>query len=155
MKNLHRGFTLIELMITVAIIGILASVALPAYEAYIARAQTIEAINIITGLKIEFTSAYGATGQCPVNGANGFDVATHYQGKYVEKVEFGGALASVANSSCSLTATFKSIGTHPGLSGKTIVVAMTLETGGISQWELRQSLTQGTVPTTLLPNSLR
>jgi hypothetical protein len=66
----------------------------------------------------------------------------YYQGKYIEKVEFGGALASITNSSCSIVATFKNTGTHPGLSGKTIVVAMALEPGGASQWEMRQSLTQ-------------
>ena len=59
--------------------------------------------------------------------------------KYVEKVDFGGALASVTDSSCSLTATFKSTGVYPGLSGKTIIVAMTIQSTGASQWEVRQS----------------
>lgn len=155
MKELQTGFTLIELMIVVAIIGILSAVALPAYQEYIARAQVTEAINIISGLKIEYTSAYGETGSCPVNGADGFDLATNYSGKYVEKVDFGGALASVTDSSCSLTATFKSTGVYPGLSGKTIIVAMTIQSTGSSQWEVRQSITNGTVPPNLLPTTLR
>ncbi len=154
MKELQTGFTLIELMIVVAIIGILSAVALPAYQEYIARAQVTEAINIISGLKIEYTSAYGETGSCPINGVNGFNQATDYSGKYVEKVDFGGALASVTDSSCSLTATFKSTGVYPGLSGKTIIVAMTA-TAGSSQWEIRQSITNGTVPPNLLPTTLR
>jgi type IV pilus assembly protein PilA len=155
MKELQTGFTLIELMIVVAIIGILSAVALPAYQEYIARAQVTEAVNIITGLKIDFTTAYGVTGVCPVNGADGFDAATYYEGKYVEKVEFGGALAYLANSTCHLTATFKTTGAHPGLIGKTIIFAMTVGPTGSSQWEIRQSMTQGTVPVTLLPTSLR
>jgi type IV pilus assembly protein PilA len=151
----HSGFTLIELMIVVAIIGILAAVALPAYQDYIARAQVTEAINIMTGLKIELTTAYGETGVCPINGADGFGAPTYYEGKYVEKVDLGGLLASVAGSTCSMTATFKSSGAHPGLSGKTVVIAMTVAASGASQWEVRQSITQGTVPARLLPTSLR
>ncbi len=155
MKELQTGFTLIELMIVVAIIGILSAVALPAYQEYIARAQVTEAINIISGLKIEYTSAYGETGSCPVNGADGFDLATNYSGKYVAKIDLGEALASVPNSSCSLTATFKSTDVYPGLSGKTVIVAMTIQSTGSSQWEVRQSITNGTVPPNLLPTTLR
>jgi len=153
--NNYRGFTLIELMIVVAIIGILASIALPAYQNYIARAEVTEAVNIIAGIKIDYSTAYGETGECPVNGLDGFGVASNYAGKFVEKVDFGGPLASVTDSTCSLTATFKSADVHPGLIGKTIIIAMTQGTTGVSQWEIRQSVTLGTVPSKLLPSSLR
>lgn len=155
MNTLQKGFTLVELMIVVAIIGILAAVAIPSYQDYIARSQVTEAVTIISGLKIEFTSAFGTTGTCPVNGADGFEAATGYQGIYVEKVEFGGPLPSVAGSTCSLTATFKTTGVTPGISGKKLIVAMTVGPTGSSQWEMRQSITQGNISPEFLPSSLR
>ena len=151
----HRGFTLVELMIVVAIIGILAAVSIPAYQQYIGRAQVMDAVNLIGGLKVELTSVYGEFGSCPVNSELGFGAASDYKGKYIDKIEFSGPSPSVVDSRCTITGTFKTTGIHTGLSGKTIIVTMTATPSGISQWEARQSITQGTVPARLLPTTLR
>jgi len=62
MKKMQQGFTLIELMIVVAIIGILAAVALPAYQDYTKRAKMTEVINFMAAAKTGVSEAYGTTG---------------------------------------------------------------------------------------------
>lgn len=59
MKRVQQGFTLIELMIVVAIIGILAAVALPAYQNYMSRSQATEAVTLLAGLKVPLAEAMG------------------------------------------------------------------------------------------------
>jgi type IV pilus assembly protein PilA len=60
-----QGFTLIELMMVVAIIGILASIALPAYQDYIKRAYVVEALNLVSETKSDIATYYGTHGQWP------------------------------------------------------------------------------------------
>ncbi|HHL3668401.1 TPA: pilin, partial [Neisseria gonorrhoeae] len=101
MNTLQKGFTLIELMIVIAIVGILAAVALPAYQDYTARAQVSEAILLAEGQKSAVTEYYLNNGKWPANnGDAGVASPGEIKGKYVKevKVEKGVVTATMASS---------------------------------------------------------
>ncbi|WP_428992378.1 pilin [Neisseria gonorrhoeae] len=108
MNTLQKGFTLIELMIVIAIVGILAAVALPAYQDYTARAQVSEAILLAEGQKSAVTEYYLNHGKWPENNsAAGVASASKIIGKYVKQVEVknGVVTAQMASSNVNLQAT--------------------------------------------------
>ena len=90
----HRGFTLIELMIVVAIIGILAAIAIPAYQDYTIRAQIVEGLTISQELKFSIRDTYKDRGTFPTdNDHAGIPAPEHLIGNYVQRIEMeNGAL---------------------------------------------------------------
>lgn len=87
MRKVQQGFTLIELMIVVAIIGILAAIAIPAYQDYTIRAQVTEGLNMAGAAKAAISESYSANGTWPAdNAAAGLGTAADIKGKYVDSV---------------------------------------------------------------------
>ena len=87
MKQVQKGFTLIELMIVVAIIGILAAIAIPAYQDYTIRSQVSEGLSLAGGAKATMSEVFQDRGTWPANNADaGLAANTSIIGKYVVSV---------------------------------------------------------------------
>ncbi|HFC7641311.1 TPA: pilin [Neisseria meningitidis] len=133
MNTLQKGFTLIELMIVIAIVGILAAVALPAYQDYTARAQVSEAIILAEGQKSAVTEYYLNHGEWPANNSSaGVATSTDIKGKYVAgvKVEKG-----------VITATMLSSGVNNEIKGKKLSLWAKRQNGSV-KWFCGQPVTR-------------
>ena len=96
MRKVQQGFTLIELMIVVAIIGILAAIAIPAYQDYTIRAQVSEGLNLAAGAKAAVTEFYQDRGQFPAdNTGAGLSPSGTIVGNYVDDVDVAAGLITV------------------------------------------------------------
>ncbi|MBH2046084.1 pilin [Neisseria meningitidis] len=133
MNTLQKGFTLIELMIVIAIVGILAAVALPAYQDYTARAQVSEAILLAEGQKSAVTEYYLNHGIWPGdNNSAGVATSTDIKGKYVEKVEVAKGV---------ITAEMKSSGVNKEIQGKKLSLWAKRQAGSV-KWFCGQPVTR-------------
>ncbi|CWP81325.1 pilin [Neisseria meningitidis] len=123
MNTLQKGFTLIELMIVIAIVGILAAVALPAYQDYTARAQVSEAILLAEGQKSAVTEYYLNHGEWPGNNSSaGVATSANIKGKYVEKVEVKNGV---------VTATMLSSGVNKEIQGRKLSLWAKRQAGSV------------------------
>ncbi|CWQ04695.1 pilin [Neisseria meningitidis] len=134
MNTLQKGFTLIELMIVIAIVGILAAVALPAYQDYTARAQVSEAILLAEGQKSAVTEYYLNHGEWPGDNSSAgvASVSTDIKGKYVQSV-------TVANG--VITAQMASSGVNKEIQGKKLSLWAKRQAGSV-KWFCGQPVTR-------------
>jgi type IV pilus assembly protein PilA len=127
MKKVQQGFTLIELMIVVAIIGILAAIAIPAYQDYTIRAQVSEGLNLSGGAKVSVTEYFQDRGAFPPdNSTAGLADAAEINGKYV-------SAGTVGNANGVITVTYGS-GANAKIAGSDLLLTAGNTGGGSITW---------------------
>ena len=134
----QQGFTLIELMIVVAIIGILAAIALPAYQDYTARAQASEALSITAGIRADFGVAQSEGGAVAEEGID--DLA----GQYVENVNLNGSIIQVSFN-------------QGGVAGFSMEISPLISGGQIQGWNCYGAAYDGkdAIPERFIPSGCR
>jgi type IV pilus assembly protein PilA len=124
----QKGFTLIELMIVIAIIGILAAIAIPAYQDYTVRSKVSEGLNLAGAAKLAVAETFDSEGQflSANNGSYGLPAAGSINGNYVSQVGVG--------ASGLITITYnQNLGGNPTANGKTITLRPTARQGSM-EW---------------------
>ena len=139
MKRVQQGFTLIELMIVVAIIGILAAIAIPAYQDYTKRAHVSEGLSLAAGAKTAVSEFYSTNNAWPTNNTSA--------GLAASSSITGNAVTSVNVNASTITVTYNS---KVDSSSNTLTLVATASGGAIT-W----SCTGGTVDAKYRPSNCR
>ena len=122
----QQGFTLIELMIVVAIIGILAAIAIPAYQDYTIRAQVSEGINLASGAKAAISEYFMDSGVLPGSNAEaGLELDTNIRGNYASAVRVGAGGV--------VTVTYNGPEVNAQIAGQQLTLTPTTNAGSV-QW---------------------
>ena len=123
MKAVQKGFTLIELMIVVAIIGILAAIAIPAYQDYTIRSQVTEGLSLASAVKAGVAEYYANYGSWPADLAAMGYTSSSPSGKYVTNVTVTtGDIGIVYGGQANNNINGSKLDLQPGLSGNNDVI---------------------------------
>ena len=148
MKRVQQGFTLIELMIVVAIIGILAAIALPAYQDYLVRSRVSEGLARGAEAKTSVAEYFSANSSFPSTFSAGFNSAAAGQVASVLCTAGAGG-CSVINVTMSNSPQLTALGTN-----RVLTLSSTTTTNGIIVWRCRAAATNG-INARFLPGSCK
>jgi len=147
MKKVQQGFTLIELMIVVAIIGILAAVAIPAYQDYTVRAKVTEGLSLAAAAKTGVSEFWATNGKFPsTNASVGLPAAASIFGHTVRSVSIG--------NSGMITVTFQATGLPADAQATEMTLTPSNNNGAVG-WSCTGTAATNPIPKKYLPSSCR